>query len=86
MLCGKKIKQKQNKIMSTPIQICVCGYVYNDIADLILSQFCLCFAERKILMAQSIYTQPEYIGVGHCYYYLIGNLVILLCVIVYETL
>ena len=43
-------------------------------------------AERKILTAQSIYIQPEYIGMGHCYYYLIGNLVILLCVIVYETL
>ena len=44
------------------------------------------FAEMKILRAQSMYTQPEYIGMGHCYYNLIGNLVILLCVIVYETL
>ena len=44
------------------------------------------FAEMKILRAQSMYTQPEYIGMGYCYYNLIGNLVILLCVIVYETL
>ena len=49
--------EKKNKTVSTPIKICVYGYVYvyNDIADLILSQFCLCFLLKGKFLQPNIY-------------------------------